>query len=69
MLPTEPSSRVIDSVNAQTKGLTITIMNMSKDLKEDINKSLMKSVKLKQWNEIMNTVQIMKVQIESLKKT
>lgn len=43
-------------------------MNMSKDLKEDINKSLMKSVKLKQWNEIMNTVQIMKVQIESLKK-
>lgn len=44
-------------------------MNMFTVLKEDMNKSINKVCENTKWNEVMKTIQVMKVQIELLKKT
>ena len=42
---------------------------MLKELEEDMNKSLNEVCEHKQWDKIMQTVQDMKVETESVKKT
>lgn len=44
-------------------------MNMFKVLKENMNKFINKVCENTKWNEVMKTIQLMKVQIELLKKT
>lgn len=42
---------------------------MFKVLKEDMNKFINKVYENTKWNEVMKTIQVMKVQIDLLKKT
>lgn len=58
-------------VQTQDKDFRKVVINMFKDIKEAMNKSLNEEQENteKQLNEVLKTVQEMKVEIESLKKT
>lgn len=73
-LPSEPRNPITvgpercNTAEAQDRDFKITIRNMVKDLKEDVNKFFSADCDntKKQLNEIMKTVQDTKVEIESL---
>lgn len=75
MLPPEPSNPTTagpgkcNIAEAEDKDFPRATMNMFKDLREGVNKSLHEIWKNtnKQWNEVMKTVQDLKVEMGSLK--